>query len=311
MEGIADRIAGVAPAEAIKARTRLYNTFANGLSSQIHGPRLEGADTIQRSIQALGPRAPQRSAELQRALDERRGKWESAVELAAPFKNLGEVFGNRVVRIENDALRRSPAEASASDIVLVPRVGCAGETQCDVQFSAGWRKASELGVEFRLGPQRGYSFLLSVNDRRDDRPPPKNARVKLFADVLSTKSPVYLQILHHGAPLRVQELTAADLVSDKLQIRARREGDLLSVQVNDGTPISFRDPFPVSVAGATLALVWPKMIAIDQLVAQRKLLPPKASPLEHGDSLYDQRRFKEALALYEQQLKGVTAEALT
>jgi tetratricopeptide (TPR) repeat protein len=104
-------------------------------------------------------------------------------------------------------------------------------------------------------------------------------------------------MLRNGKPLRVQELDATRIGTDKLRFSANREGNLLSFQLNTLPPMEFNDGFPLPTA-TTVSLTWPDRVPLDNLAIFRRFLSAAPSPLEEADALYDRGEYDQALEKY-------------
>ena len=119
-----------------------------------------------------------------------------------------------------------------------------------------------------------------------------------------------LQLLRNDATLRESVLTAGDLADGPLQLAATRDGERLSVRVNDLPAIAFDDLFPLAAAEQQVALCWPNGVGLQRLRVLRQALPQVASRLQMGDEAFANAQYEQALEHYREQARtsaGTTA----
>jgi tRNA A-37 threonylcarbamoyl transferase component Bud32 len=151
------------------------------------------------------------------------------------------------------------------------------------------REWDPLGQPRHTIQRRGYRFLVQ-------RPAGGNGQA------------LRLQILRNEVLLR--EL-AVSLEDGALTLRARREGDTLTFQVNEQPPVVFQEVFPLGRAEAGIfALAWPAGNRLERLHASSPGSAGTPSGLERGDLLLAAGRFGEALVEYERQAQAATESAL-
>lgn len=147
-----------------------------------------------------------------------------------------------------------------------------------------------------MGSER-YAMLLS------SLPPPYRS-LDLIPTLQSRNDeglPLSLQILRSGTPLRIEQRTAP---GETLHMVATREGQHVSVQINDAPVLHFHDALAIDARfPGVLGLQWPAGVRVKTIKAFRKAAAEQSSPLERGDQLYAQGKFDEALVQYESQLQ--------
>jgi tetratricopeptide (TPR) repeat protein len=97
--------------------------------------------------------------------------------------------------------------------------------------------------------------------------------------------------------LREELLPGATQLST-LHLTVRREHDRLSLELTGRPALRFRDLFPLTGDGHGFALLCDAGTLVQQLTASRRDAPADPSPLEHGDVLFEQGKFAEALVEY-------------
>jgi hypothetical protein len=127
-----------------------------------------------------------------------------------------------------------------------------------------------------------------------------------FAAVRSRGGKFWLQVRRNG---RVQYEAPVRVPPGPLTLHATREGDQLSVQVNDRPPLRALDPLPLREQEAVGFLIWPEGATLTNLVARRQAENRAPSPLEQAEALLLQGRAAEALPRFEEQVRtGLASE---
>jgi WD40 repeat protein len=112
--------------------------------------------------------------------------------------------------------------------------------------------------------------------------------------------PAVMRIERGTLVLREQRF---NLDGDQISVLARRQRDLLELQVNEQETLVFRDFFPPRAlhSGHWGVLLGPNA-ALKELIVRRSMDVAAASPLEQGDALLQSGAYAEAWELFEQQL---------
>jgi tetratricopeptide (TPR) repeat protein len=285
-----EELGNVAPAEGLAARQRLPKALAEAIRAAdlVHAkaqlPLLEPLD---------GPEAARVSAELR----QREALWPTVIRLEGTYAGLEEVFERGTVRQYGDSLR-----SAAPGLVLTKKLS-EGNGELKAEFDVSWKSASRIGLALSASRQGGLHFLLLTSEQ-DNAPS--------FDAVREAKGPYRLQI-RRGEQLLREELVPSEQLSTAapLRLRARREGDRLTIQANDRTPVEFRDPFAVGAGQkGVFGVQWPEGLGLRRLLASTQSLPPTPSLLDVGDDLYVEGRFEEALDRYNEAAQRPGAEAV-
>lgn len=296
---------GLDAAEADAAQSRVDERLVQVIRQSMAHAALPDEEfvRIEDLIALASARRPEVGESLRRELDDRRRSWFTTFDLAAPFANVGSVFGaNGPIAVDGDRLVAMPAGEKSTDRVttLVPSAGIV-EMEAVVPENA-WTTAARFGLILERDEDRGDQFLVEKLDAAaapgsadGDSPwlPPLSPRRRRM--VLSTK----------GIVLRSQEV---ELASGPVRLVARREGDQLWFQVGDHPPLSFLEILPLrGKRSGKFGVLWPPGMPIERLRASHKKLPTIPSPLEHGDTLYAQGDVFEARDQYRRQSEIATA----
>jgi serine/threonine protein kinase/tetratricopeptide (TPR) repeat protein len=126
----------------------------------------------------------------------------------------------------------------------------------------------------------------------------KAAKPPTFNEVRARDGDFWLQVRRNGV---VQFEQAVRVPTGPLTLRATREGDRLSVQVNDLPPLVALDASPLPVQDAVGLLIWPRGVALTRLTARQQTEVRSPSLLEQAEALLLRGHFEEALRGLEKQ----------
>ncbi len=113
-----------------------------------------------------------------------------------------------------------------------------------------------------------------------------------------------LELRRNNIVLRRQEVPFPDR---KLRLTARREGQLLTIQLNDLSPVEFRDAFPLpSDDTGRFGLVMASTDRVLHLQARHQGQASNPTSLEAADELYAVGNYSQALDLYEREVNSTT-----
>src|SRR5579862_7594192 len=290
IQGWISELDALAPAESASARARLPQALIEAIrSSDLARARSQ--------LELLARLDASEAARLQAELHQREAVWPSVIKLEPPMTGIDAVFDQGRVRADPDVLR-----SSAGGLVLT-RQTCEGNVELKAEFDTGWKEATELGLALNASRQSGYRFALVTAEGEVARS---------FKAVHAAHGPVRLQIRRGDQLLREVVVPSEKLNLDApLRFLARREGDRLTVQMNDFPPVEFRDPFSLGVGQkGVFGILWPPEAGIHRLLASHQDLPPAPSPLDVGDALFVQGRFEEALDRYGEAAQSSLAESV-
>ena len=341
METAVDQLRPYDEAYAQDAWDRAVQSYAEELRKSIVRAKLTPADVdgLGRLIDGLAARDRPYAETLRQQLRDREQQWLVVRALDTSLQNASEIFpekwteGNaeqktlvatdQAYRISQQqaALLPTPAEKSSLER-LGPRVDTLVEaeafTMFEVQFAKNWEDAKSLGLTLNATDRGGYEFVLVAPSIKIVAAPDEEAslatdkdtstreqteqRVASFRVVRTHDRAVYLEIRRSNVALLRREIPISQITSGPLVLRAIRERNVVSIQVNRLAVESFRDPFPISTKSVGYcSLRWPRGVGVVGLQVSHKPRPPAPSRLEQGDDLYDQEKFAEALAYFREQ----------
>jgi len=286
---IAD-LAALAPADAADAKGRLPKAIAQA----IRGSELSRA-RAQLEVLALVDASD--AARLGAELRQREAVWPSVLKLEPPLAGVDGVFDKGFVRIDGEVLR------AATPGQVLTRKSCDGNVELKAEFDAAWKEASQLGLALNASRDSVYRFLLLTSE--GEAPP-------TFDAVRAAQGACRLQIRRGELVLREEPVGSEKLpIGAPLRLRARREGDRLTLQANELPPIEFRDPFALGVGQkGVFGVLWPAGVGIRRLLASHQDLPATPSLLDVGDSLFVQGRFEEAHDRYGEAAQAAGGETI-
>ncbi|MBS0201699.1 MAG: protein kinase [Planctomycetes bacterium] len=306
----------LAPQAASRARDRLWQSVDESVKGTLRRGRLTVDEVVRLEafLTHIEPRATELATSLRRELTERLRRWNSELELKAPFSDLATVFVPGTVAIEGSDLARGPvprppdvtgntrSKPVPADLRVNTLVPCRGNVQLHAVFSPSWRQADRLGIVLNSNRAGGYLLRLTVAQRQSAaEQSTAPASGVSFATAASEHGTVTIQVLRNGVPLRKQTIDAASLPTESLTLTMGREGERVTAQVAQLPPLSFEDLFPLNDASdGVFAIEWPESARLERLEVLRQLLPSASRPLERGDELYSKGEYVEALAEYRQ-----------
>ena len=117
-----------------------------------------------------------------------------------------------------------------------------------------------------------------------------------------------LELRRNNIALRRQEVP---LPEGKLRLVARREGNVLSFQINDLPAVEFRDAFPLPAdASGRFGLVLGATDHVLQLQGRRQGRATNPSPLESADDLYAGEKYAQAIEIYTREANSAADPAI-
>lgn len=336
---------------ATDLRTRVDQAYAGLIGRELHRPRLTPDDIagVETALQLLEGRTSDGTDALRQQLHQRLTDWQLIYELAAPFSNAVNTLRNGQQgstkpldgKVADDAYVIAGSSVATTehhddndstdtvqDVVLTP-LEIQNRVLAEAEFESSWLQSERIGLRI-LVAGRAYVFRLhtvtpkaaaepAVDKDSDSATAPSPVEFFTFADARDAGAPVRLEILRDRFVLQKMDISVAALArAATLQLRAIRDRDRLSFQVNSGQTLEFRDVFPLraTVGLATCGIEWPTVAGLLAFRVSRKATPDSLSPLERGDILYDEQKLAEAERSYHEQSvqtdeEPVRQEALT
>lgn len=298
------------PDQAQSAGRRLEDRFAELFQAALHMPRLDEAQRARlvNDLLWLQGRNSERAAALKHDLRRRAGDWETIFVAKAPFVDQDKAFAPGQLAAHGDLVRRTDTAPAGP---IATRVSSDGKVQLDAVFAPDWENSSKLGLHLHLGKTQqkgasGYAFLLMAAERTTDgagKPMPPERATSFRQAGRSAR----MEIRRNNVVLRSRDVAVP---GGTLVLNVRREQDRLQFQINADEPLVIYDATPLRrQADAVFGVDLPTGVGLRQLRAARLPLPGVASPLERGDSCFDEERFGDALAAFQEQtIQAMSAE---
>src|SRR5262249_37849274 len=197
------------------------------------------------------------------------------------------------VVVQGSALMRQTQPNAKLEPRYIAPVPCRGDVRLTAGFDSRWKDASVVGVLLYGGDRRGDEVVLrAAHDRvgQDGQSEPSSGTT--LGEIKRQKGTLSLQILRHGRVMRQDRIPADELVDGPLHLEARLEQGKLTFQVNQLKPVEFYTAFtPGSREPGEFGLIWPAVVGLRSVQGSSKALPANPSPLELGDSLFDEGRY--------------------
>jgi tRNA A-37 threonylcarbamoyl transferase component Bud32 len=315
LEHVEARIAeleGFAPAEAASAHRRLHERFAGQIRAQFHdrlGP--EEAAPLRTAIALLASRDAALADLVGKEFRQRLTSWEPVFQLAPPFADLKTVFFSATDPLPGtgNALWRAGAGTSEAgpQPFLYTRKECAGNVRFIAEFDPSWINSPQVGLMLAAPRGQAYTFLLSIPEsfNKLGEGTPRQPLPATFATAARAGKTAAAAIIRKGL-LAIERFPAAELFAGQagdrvLRLEIKREGEVLTFQVNQRKAVVFHDLFPLSLAESVrFGIFWPGGVGLTNLEAQHLTSPAVPSALETGDDLYNRGDQDRAVPWYRQ-----------
>ncbi len=301
MDALVGDLAEHSPELGEESSQRLNDRFVAGIRSEIRRPKLEEEqiEAIRNMIALVESRSPSIVGELREQLRRRQSDFESVFHQMPPFANLRSVFRRSEVKPKDEgkAILAIP-DKNVRISTVITSISSEGHVQLEATFGPQWQQHHRLGVAVNHARKQGYEFLLLVEQPADRN----EGEEETFQSVRDRDGSFTLSIERNGLPLLRREIHHSKIASGPLTVRGTRERGKLTIQIGSLRANEFRDPFPLGSARiGVFALVWPTGLDVVDVHARRRQTPAQTSALEQGDELYDQGRYSEAMAFYQEQ----------
>ena len=294
LEGLLDQLGEVDRPAALRLRAECVKRW-------LGRPRLERAEhaELDKQLRLLEAAGVAEAAALRHTWAQRGSWWQTVRVFQAPFADAASVFADgRAAPEEGGTVLRLAGGAPREPRPLAAPGG--GDTELSVRLTAGWQNARCLGLVLRgAGPDQGYHFLLTNGAAGPGEP----GEGPNFQELVERKGRCALEVRRGGSLLQRLQLPASEPASERLKLRAQREGDRLTFQVNDLEEVRVIDVFPLA-GTSSWAVIGPAGAGLVSVQVKDKPLQRLPSPLEQGDALYHQAKYQKALEYFEQQARS-------
>ncbi len=287
VEAMLATLEGLAPERVSMLRARAHDRYRQSIIAELARPRLSDSDwlAIEDKSRDLIRRNASCAPDLQSRMKERRSEAVRILDLEPPFA------GHESIFVTPDWLEVIGAELrrkAAGDPLLATKVSAVGSLKIEAHFE-NWQVASRVGIRIGGPNQPAYQFLLCSQL-------PNGALADASLDVARKQSGLSLVVMRDRIELQRKSIALEEKTAI---LRATRDGDRLTFQLNDSPPLECYDPFPLP-DGGTVEFVWPKDVAVTRLIGTRQSAPRTANPLERGNGLFLQGNYEDALRFFQQ-----------
>ncbi|MEQ8790886.1 MAG: protein kinase [Pirellulaceae bacterium] len=298
-----DAIRQLSPEDEAVRRAELLDQFADGAAQLLQRSRYGDDDDVRfmerlALLQERQRDMPELADRIARLLEDRQARlavWDPLFELAAPLDADTPLFASDQVEVADARLRRQPDSGAEYETILTTAACPPGKVEIRGTFDQSWVLASHLGLALNASDGHRYEFLVAVPDfHYRDRSQRDLARLPALQQIIKKldNPQVKMLVLRDGQLLRESPLL---LEPGRLTLAARREGGTLSFTINDVQTIQSHDPYPLpNNVGGVFGVVWPRPVQIESLAAYRQRSSTTSSPLELGDALFAERKYREA-----------------
>jgi eukaryotic-like serine/threonine-protein kinase len=312
------------PFDAAEARVRLNDGFADLIQTYIRRSKLtqKDAERIKAAIALLCDRDDVAAAAAEELLFKRSSEWQLLFDLRPGQDDPDSVFNpGQVAENEGRFAVKLPAGTRTMNIrggkrvemidqVVLATAPCETTVQLEARVDEAWIEATQVGLVLNATSKGRYSFLLRASRLAGLKTPANRAktndadgprpRMLSFAAVRERDGFFILEIRKNHVPLQRQTIRASEFGEGPLTLRAARDRDRLTFQVNQLHPLEFYDLFPLGSQDlGVFAVDWPRGVDLLSLRATHKMLPPEPSPLQRADGFFDSAEYEKALQLYQ------------
>lgn len=319
-----DRIGQLRPESVKDSRLELDARFADLLDRETRRPALTDDDLkrIEAVLTFFETRNSARAALYRERMTSIRSDWISLGEWKSPLRFSETLFFPKDAKLDSNGQlivnsnleyveEISPAGGRS---LRAPRLDSqvlgAGDLRMIVEFASTWEQAHELAARFTMLDGKNYEFRLRARQDRLDLESKTNANLSTFAQNRTSREEIFVEILRNGSPMSRLELSLDRIDAGSLVLRATREGQSLSMQINSLTPIQFYDPFPLPLHDSyRFGLRVTPNVPLNGLTLQRRDRK-SISELERADEVFSRGEYLQAHEIYNTQAREFDEKSL-
>jgi WD40 repeat protein/serine/threonine protein kinase len=300
---------------AARVRTRLSSDIQSEIiNTPSREMDLERYAQFGNRVKLVEARDPLKAKELHAVLEASLGGWKAVFELSAESSDPSLHFDSNQVRRVGGAFKANPTYDAIGRPRVLANTDAQGPARLEVTFDADWENVAQLGLLLSAGTGQEYAFVISAPDDRtpEERAKPNSqppalteAREKqkeFTADIFRDRVRLQSSVPLYGDDVRLKSRAVApqEVPSGPLRMRATRDGDRLTFEINGQKVLECVDLFPLTASeGNAYGLRWPATVGLTSLSAERLLRQDSESPLEQGDQLYARGQWNLARQFYE------------
>ncbi|QDT11699.1 serine/threonine-protein kinase [Planctomycetes bacterium K23_9] len=309
------------PSRADLANVKLSQRTLEKIEQAIERPRLQPSDrkkigdAIDR-LRTSGIGNDQRLTELQSQLDELAKDWElafsasekSPADFVAMFPTATLTPGEGKLSLATS----SPAPVDPAIINLsakdwfepltLSRYQCTGDTRVSATFT-DWQPSYEIGITLHGDISGGYDFVLRPAGQKEGVLAGQGTARATLGDAIRRGFSWVLEI-RRGETTVLNDVIPSDQfrIGDSIRLTAMREGNALSVRVNDSAEHRILEPFAYRSSDfGRLGLRGTAGVSITEIVCESRKRTGDHSPLLSGDAHFSRGDLQAALQQYQRQ----------
>jgi WD40 repeat protein/tetratricopeptide (TPR) repeat protein len=312
-------------AEANSAHRKLVQEYARAVKAAIVQTELTSSSEqqFQVAIEAVRLRDASLADELSTTLAGRIAQWRTIVDLRSPFADYAALFPAGEVALKGSQLNaaipvrmRETFDAAGvarktPDQRILLTTPCGSNVELEATLAENWDQAGRVGVVVNARDVGGYSFLVRLESTglQVDAQAIATVAATTFAQARQVGGDVTVEMRKGDAVLQRAVWPAERLPAGPLVLRAKRERDRLTFQVNAQPPLEFRDVFSSAMGRGALGVDWPKNVGLTGLRVRAMTAPAIPRPIELADEKLDAGDAAAALVIYEEQSGFATTDA--
>lgn len=250
-------------------------------------------DWLNSTVEWLRPRLPDQAAQMETLIQERRGRWQTWVDLRPPFEALPRLFPRITVREEGGMLYPvySDALGSTPGVVVTEEVSVPAEISATFQVDP--RSFVRLALDLTFQESRATAALYRVAKA-------SSGFKKKAGLTAADPDSLVLYISHNRDFQQAIHIPDTALLEKPLRLTLLVERDWAEADLNGQWRVRMDMPFSLgsSETGNQCRISWPKTAALKELTLRTRR-GDAVSPLEEADVLASQSQWTAARRLYE------------
>ncbi|MEZ5387235.1 MAG: serine/threonine-protein kinase [Prosthecobacter sp.] len=296
------------PELAEKQRQLFHSDVVHDVELRLQQNHLQDSDFewLDATSMWLGAELPAESARLKTLITERKGRWETWVDLRAPFDALPRLFPGITVREEGGVLRPDYSEKLGAAPMVMVTDEISVPMEMSATFLADPVNFRRLALDLTFQESRATAYLYRVSEA-------SGGFKKRAGFTRAAPDSFVFFISHNNSSQQVVIIPDSHLLDMPLHMTLLVERDWAEAEINGQWRVRMDVPFALgsSKAGNQCRIIWPKNVALEQLTLRTRR-SDATSPLEEADILASQAKWASARKLYENLIgdpaHGVEAE---
>ncbi len=283
------------PELAEKQRQLFRGDVVHDVELRLRQNHLPGSDFdwLEATTDWLGGELPAEAARLKTLITERRGRWETWLDLRPPFDALPRLFPSITVREEGGVLRPVYREALGAAPTVMVTDEVAVPMEMSATFQADPADFRRIALDLTFQESRATAYLYRVSEA-------SGGFKKRAGFTRADPESFVFFISHNDASQQVVIIPDSHLLDVPFRMTLLVERDWAEAELNGQWRVRMDVPFALgsSKAGNQCRITWPKNAALKQLTLRTRR-SDGTSPLEEADILASQAKWAPARKLYE------------